>query len=678
MNSNMLKPPGAWKRENWLSAILVILVTLLTYAPLISQLGFYRDDWYLIWVAQYQGSEGIIALFRGDRPLFGWLYALDYLLLGDAPLGWHILGLMIKIITALGTLWLLRSLWPQHRLETTLMTLLYVVYPGFFQQPNVGTFMNHFMAYAAAIFSLACTVQTLKTNSAWSHSVYSFLGLALAAFYIFTYEALIGMEAVRLLLIGYFYYRQNASNWKTTIRNTLIRLSPYLLLALGFVLWRLFVFQATRRSTRVDILVDEYLSFPLHNAARLILETLKDLFETSILAWGVPFYQFTVHAEYRVLAQALVLALMVVILTGGYWFLSRKQAAAVSEADPYPYAGRDWLILGAASVIVTTIPIIAAGRDVFFSLQFDRYTFQSILGVVLFVGGFIFYILRDRFRWVLLGALFVSGVTTQFLSADYYRDFWAFHRNMIWELSWRAPHIEDRITVIFNMPQDYGFAEEYEVWAPLNLVYYPNEPLKLTGQIMLDELWVDMARGTQEDRLIRDTISVQRDYGKVIILSKPTPLACLHVLDGGRSEQAVSEPPEVRFVAKYSNVEWIDTTGAPAIPSRAIFGVEPPHDWCYFYQKIDLARQRMDWQAAAELADQARSLGLSPKDTSEWLPALEAYIHVGDTKKSRQIARLIRVNRYVYTGLCEQMKALQGQPADYDRDLLRNTLCKAD
>ena len=677
----MLKPVNITPRqEKWFSSLLVIIVTLLTHAPLLSQLGFYRDDWYLIWTGQSLGIEGIIALFRGDRPLFGQLYALDYLLLGDAPLGWHILGLIVKLITALGTLWLLRSLWPQWKLETTLMTLLYVVYPGFFQQPNVGTFMNHLMAYAVAIFSLACTVQALKADTKLSRTIYSFLGLVLAGFYIFTYEALIGMEAVRLLLIGYIYYQQNASDWKSAVRNTFARLSPYLLLAFGFVSWRLFVFQATRRSTRVDILVQEYLSFPLHNAARLIFETLKDVFETSILAWGVPFYQFTVRVEYQDLAEAFVLALMVVILISGYWFLVQKQAAAEPEENSYSHEerGREWLILGLASVVVTTIPVIAAGRDVSFSLQFDRYTFQSILGVILFIGGFTFSALRSRFRWIFLSTLIVLGVSTQFLSADYYHNFWEFHRNTIWELSWRAPQIEAGTTVVFKAPQDYGFAEEYEVWGPLNLVYYPREPLKLSGQIMLDELWVYMARGTQEDRLIRDTITVHRDYGKVLILSKPTSLACLHILDGRRPEQTVSEPPEVRFIAQYSNVDLINTTAPHATPPRTIFGTEPPHDWCYFYQKIDLARQRMDWQAAVDLADEARSLGLSPKDTSEWLPALEAYIHIGDTKQSKQIARLIRVNRTVYIGLCVQMRALQSQPADYDRDLLMNTLCKED
>jgi hypothetical protein len=149
-------------------------------------------------------------------------------------------------------------------------------------------------------------------------------------------------------------------------------------------------------------------------------------------------------------------------------------------------------------------------------------------------------------------------------------------------------------------------------------------------------------------------------------------------LDGRRFEQAVSEPPEVRFMAKYSSIEWINASGTSSIPSSVIFGSEPAHDWCYFYQQMDLARQKMDWQAGADLADEAISLGLEPSDVTEWLPALEAYAHIGAEKQSKQMARLIRANKSVYAGLCEQMKALQNQPANYDRDLLLNILCRAD
>ncbi|MGZ9235615.1 MAG: hypothetical protein ACXW4E_08830, partial [Anaerolineales bacterium] len=229
-----------------------------------------------------------------------------------------------------------------------------------------------------------------------------------------------------------------------------------------------------------------------------------------------------------------------------------------------------------------------------------------------------------------------------------------------------------------SLPQTYQLAEEYEVWGPLNLAYYPNGPLKLTGQVMFSSIWVDMARGTREERLVRGTIPVLRNYGKSIVASQPSLQSCLHILDGDRAEQSVSEPFDVQAAARYSKIELIDTSAAPVILSQTIFGTEPSHDWCYYYQKMDLARQQTDWQAVADLADEAQSLGLSPNDYSEWLPALEAYIHVGDKKQSKHIATLIRVNKTMHLSLCTEMKLLGAAPAGYDRDLLFETLCVRD
>jgi len=672
-------PSSAGRRENWLSALLVILVTLITYAPLIPQLGFYRDDWYLIWTAQTQGADGIMSLFKGDRPFLGWLYVFDYKLLGSAPLNWHLYALLIKIMGALAFLWLLRSLWQNKKIETTFITLLFVVYPGFYQQPNAATFKNLLLAYAVAMFSLALTVQALKARSLAGRVSLTVAAVLTAAFYIFIYEALVGIEAARLLFIWYFLRGQGFSDWKTTYRRVRMEFLPYLLFAAGFVYWRIFLFESTRRSTNVAVVLGEYGSLPLHNLARLIIETVKDLVETTLLAWGVPYYQFiTSQAEYRTVALGVGIALLTVAASGLYYFLARDQAGAESEAVPHRRVELDWIVLGAVIIVVTTIPIILAGRNVVFGIQWDRYTYQSLLGVALFMGGFVFYAVRGRTRWILLSALLMTGVLTQFFSADFYRTFWTLEREAMWQLSWRAPQIQDGTTLVVALPGGYRLSEEYEVWGPANLVYHPNGSLKLAGQVMFSQIWLEMARGTQEERIVRGTVAVPRDYGKVVILSQPSTSACLHILDGRRSEQTVTEPLDVRFIAKYSNVGLIDATGVQVIPSSTIFGSEPPHTWCYFYQKIDLARQALDWRTAADLADQAISLGLAPADSSEWLPVLESYIHVNDAKQGRQISRLIRADKNTYQNICEQLKLQQGQPAGYDRDLLFDGLCKSD
>ena len=56
-----------------------------------------------------------------------------------------------------------------------------------------------------------------------------------------------------------------------------------------------------------------------------------------------------------------------------------------------------------------------------------------------------------------------------------------------------------------------------------------------------------------------------------------------------------TRPSLVQQVGAYSHVDRIIPTGtSPTLPAH-IFGAEPPHDWCYYYQKASLARQLGDW-----------------------------------------------------------------------------------
>jgi hypothetical protein len=528
------------------------------------------------------------------------------------------------------------------------------------------------------MFSLALTVQALKASSLTVKIVFTISAVVLVAVYIFIYEALVGIEAARLLLIWYLLKDRGWRDWKLTLRKTITEASPYLFFAIGFVFWRIFLFESTRRATNVDVVFGQYATLSVHNLARLLVETSRDVIESTFLAWGVPYYQFTVQSPYSPTALAIFLGLLVVAVTGAYYFLVRDQAAAQSQTNPNLQAEWDWIVLGAIITVLTTIPIVMSGRNVLFGIQWDRYTYQSLLGVALLVGGLVFYTLKGRSRWVVLSVLLIAGVVTQFFSADYYRTLWKLERNAIWQIAWRAPQIEDGTNFVVALPQTYQLAEEYEVWGPMNLAYHPNSSLKLTGQVMFSSIWVDMARGTKEERLVRGTIPVVRNYGRTIIASQPSLQSCLHVLDGNRAEQSVSEPFDVQAAARYSKIELINPSAPPVVPPQNIFGTEPAHDWCYYYQKMDLARQQMDWKTVAKLADEAISLDLSPNDYSEWLPALEAYIHVGDKKQSKHIATLIRVNRTMHLSLCTEMRLLEAAPQAYDCDLLFEMLCVRD
>jgi len=667
MNSS----PTASRRESFLAILLIVFTTLITYGTLLSQLGFYRDDWYLLWAAKSRGMEGLLSLFQGDRPFIGWVYTFDFSIIGLSPLAWHLYALCIKLVSALAFFWLVRSLWPNRKVVTLFVTLLFIVYPGFYEQPNALTYKQDLISYAAILLSLALTVNAVKTRNAVQKIAFTILAVILSAFYILVYEALIGSEAVRLLLLWYLF-RQQDKNWKESIRLTLINAIPYLLFSVPFVYWRIFIFESTRKAVSVEGLIGNYTS--LRGLIGLFIEGGKDLIETSIFAWAVPFYQLSNQVNYRDFLTALGLGFLVISAGAGYYLLIRKQTE-IQDGNKVE-SSRDLLILGAIIVFVTTLPIVIAGRNVNFG-TWDRYSYQSVLGAALFMGGMVFYVFKGRTRWVLLSALLVSGVLTQFLSASYYRDFWKVQREAWWQLSWRAPQIEEGTTLVVALPGGYGLAEEYEVWGPANLIYQPEGPLKLAGQIMFDEIWVDLFLGTKEKRLVRDTFSIPRDYGKVIILSQSSPNACLHVLDGKRFELAATEArTDVRAIAQYSNVDLIDTSAPQATPLPAVFGSEPPHTWCYFFQKMDLARQMNDWQLTVDLADEAASLGVTPADVSEWLPVLEAYAHLNDMEHARHISELIREDKDSFTKLCSLSETLLEQPAKYDRVLTYEALCK--
>ena len=64
-----------------------------------------------------------------------------------------------------------------------------------------------------------------------------------------------------------------------------------------------------------------------------------------------------------------------------------------------------------------------------------------------------------------------------------------------------------------------------------------------------------------------------------------------------------------------------------ALPSD-IFG-HPEPNWCYYYEKADLARQFAQWQEVSRLGAEAAQAGFEPKNGAEWLPFIIADANQG-------------------------------------------------
>jgi hypothetical protein len=681
--TNGLKSP---KTEAWLAGGLIALAAALSYGILIPQLGFYRDDWFMLWTGQSNlGLSGIIQLFQTDRPLIGWVYAIVFKFIGTNVLTWQILALLLKILTGLSFFWILRLVWPEKRLETTFAALLFVLYPGFFQQPVAATFSIVLLALNAAFVSIALTIYTLRTSNWFLKATLTLTAMALTLLYAALYEALVGLEAVRWALVWYVIanersavqvssaktqrlaYRSGALTGTTWKASKI--LLPSILVIAGFVGWRLFFFESARRATNIDVLLADYASNPLHSLLQILFGYLKDLFETLVSAWFVPFYQFTAEGRYTDFLSGLGITLVVLALAAGYLIWFRRCYPDPEPDDPF---SKHLLLLGLVAVVIPSAVIVVLGRNVVFSTQWDRYTTQSMLGVALAVTGAILYYLRGSARWAVFFSLLFLAVMTHYHSAAYHARFWNLERNVVWQLAWRAPALTPGTTVIVSLPDGYRLAEEYEVWGPLNMAYYPGQPMQVSGQVPYDGMALDILDGKKESRTMRN-VNVKRDYGAPLVLSMPSQNSCLHVIDGQHPVWPYYENPRIKEIAAFSRLDLIDLAATPVTPPVSTFGAEPGHGWCFYYQKMGLALQAGDFVEAARLADEAAQKGLKPSDETEWLPVVLAYANLGQIEKASSAADEIdkSVRRYI----CLQQSATAPWPQGYNPELIRSVLC---
>jgi hypothetical protein len=106
------------------------------------------------------------------------------------------------------------------------------------------------------------------------------------------------------------------------------------------------------------------------------------------------------------------------------------------------------------------------------------------------------------------------------------------------------------------------------------------------------------------------------------------------------------------MIAPYSKPENIILDPAGNQPS-VVFGREPEHGWCYYFEKIDLAVQRGDWDAALLLSDEALAADVSPIDPVEWLPFLLTYMIDNDFDTVATIAREIKNDEALEKRVCD-------------------------
>jgi hypothetical protein len=666
----MEKKSTQWKR--WLlPAGLLVLVSGLIFLPFAARLGFYRDDWYMLWSANVRGADSIIDLFSIDRPFMGYTYDLTYRLLGNSPIPWQIYSLVLKTLGAVAMYGIMRLIWPEQRRAAMAAALIYLVYPGFLGWPNAATKTNQLLSLTAELWSIWFSGLALQSERKTARVALIISAVLLALLNFLLYEYMIGLEVLRLWML--WLVPQQLAQLKTRDRiRRLIRDGwPYALAILGFLVWRLGFFQSGRGGTDQFAVVQSFTEKVRSTLVYVSKESIMDLLETFFVAWAFPFEKYAaLEKSAQVGIAFFAAASVVVVVLVGMWLQKRYDVNDDEEA------GRSRAVtvclVGAVSLYAALFPVLLAGRDVDFTGGYDKYTLHASPAVAILIAGLIYGFIRGRGREITLGFLIFIGAASIVLNAYHWERFWENQKTLWWQLSWRAPGLKDGTTLLASIPEE-GFFEDYELWGPANLIYRPGQAaITIGAEVLNPDTMRKIREGAVETRGMRK-LDYVRDYNKSLLLALPSDHSCLKVVDNQDILLPLHYESSLLPILQFSHADQIDLTSGGSTPPEAIFGPEPVHDWCYYYQSAERAKQAGDWQKVAQLGDEATAAGLTPIDQAEWLPFLEGYLSTGNENRVADIKS--RLDSHLVKEICDELARKQYRFGEVIQQELTQTLC---
>lgn len=645
----------------WFGALLIIVIAGIAYLPLVNQLGYLNDDWYLMYDMQVKDPSFFHEIFGIDRPGRALAMIPLFSLFGFDPLWYHLSAFLFRAFGGVFVFWTMRMIWGQRRNFFALVTgLLFAIYPGFLSMPNAIDYQSHILGLFLATLSVALTVKALQTDASVQR-IALIVGSILAGWgYLSQMEYFLGIEALRFAIVMVLMWRgEGETFWQKVLKVVKVSL-PFLLIAAGFLVWRLFFFESERRATDVGLQVSQILTDPLI-ALWWLNHLIQDFFTVTLVAWNLPLYQIGFAMRLKDMAAGIAWsALAVAALLAGIRLGGEK--AGETESSPSTSVMRETLFISILSIAGGLIPVVLVNRHVTLP-DYSRYTLIASIGAVMLLALLIESIARRGTQVTVLGVLVAVAVLTHYGNTIRFVDETQATRNFWWQVAWRAPKIQEGVTLLAMYPGS-PLSEDYFIWSPANFIYYPdkqsNNPVvvKLPAAVLNGETvpQVTTTRGTETP--LRRGNYLERDFGNVLVMVQSSPNSCVRILNGASPELNAFDDGRVAQVAPYSKLDAVATEGEiPAVPEY-VFGSEPERGWCFYYQQADLARQRGDWDAVTNLLDEALDKGYYPNDPLEWIPFMQAYAVQGDVDEMREMTKLIVLDRYLRLQVCNNLKYL--------------------
>ena len=609
----------------WFYPVALLLIGLVAYGYCLTSLGFYWDDWEVVMFNKLPLSLQS-GFYANDRP-FPWPSQLTYLLVGSNPIGWHLAALLLRWAGILLLVYSLTFLWPRYDSYLRWLGALLIVYPGFLQQSISAQYDRHFATFFMFALSIYLMFLAVK-HPKWTWILFPLSWLA-TFIHLFTMEYFVGLELIRPLLLWMLIFADNKKIFRS-LGQAAVRYLPYLLITAFYFWWRFVIFphQVAARANDIRLLHGGSGSL-VGSAFALLTHAFLDLIYSVLQVWTSAIASmdgFTLQSKVTWLAFGLGVLLTVVFAI----FQDANERDMPESSSPTSI-----FVVSFFAFVLGALPVWAFGKQISGGGRWDdRLSLAPMLGAGLIVIALLLWLVRSSKQKIVLSILLIFSIATQVLVVNKYRLEWSIQSDYYWQLYGRAPALQpDTALLSFEQPSisepedDAGFA--------INVLYHyqtNNGSLPywfFTSDPLMNS---DVKPGIPISHSIRN-LRFQGNTSESIALIHQTNISCLRMFDMVYADDPLfSNEPE--NLTPVSNLSRIIPSPTSAAPDPNIFGAEPPHDWCYIFEKADLARQLNDWKTIVALYQQANQNDLAPRYGAEYIPFIEAYAQTGNWQKA--------------------------------------------
>lgn len=604
------------------------LIGTLSYLITTSALGFYWDDWQAVYLYKTGSLEGLLEYFSYDRPGSAWTYWVTFPWMPMTPIAWQALTVMARV----AAVWFLTKsfilLWPDHIRLLRWYGVLLLVFPSFNMQSISVAFSQHFLTMLLFSFSLYAMIEAIQTQSPWRW-IWGLASIATGVGHLATMEYFAGLEVLRLIFIWIALNKDSdAKPWNRKLGRTAIFWAPYLLLLAGYLYWRLKLYPDALgadplEGSNAPVLLYELSRQPGKTLVALVNLALQDSVHLITQSWLVPLQTSLLRVDATFNVFSWIVGLTAAALFG------IRSAWQFPQHDK-PSKGRFTLqaaTVGVIALLLGGLPVWLMNRQALEGKWSERFTLAPMIGAVLLLVVLVDWFIENRRKQhILFIAVLGLSIAYQMQITHKYALDWEIQQNYYWQLAWRVPAIRPN-TAFFSANVPSSYSSHHSVGFALD-VLYGGKPLSENLDTWYfrpaDEgAFFGALAPNKSIKFELRSIAFHGSTSNALGIQNRSSSVCLLILDEVYSNNPLMDASYEKILP-LSNVDQIDLTVEPVRPDPLIFGKEPGHDWCYYFQRADLARQQQDWASVYTLMDEAFSAGLAPKHSLEYTPLLEA------------------------------------------------------